>query len=173
LRVAGDPFAVVPSIRAELAALDPDLPVYGIATVNQTVAEKFGDTTAVMTLLSVFAGLAILLAATGVWGVVAHAVTGRRREIGIRLALGAAPGQVVTVTLRQGLGAALAGGVVGVLGAWGASRVLESMLYDVSPTDAATYVGAGVLLVLVSLLAAWFPARRAARIDPVRTLRAE
>lgn len=173
LRVAGDPFAVVPSVRAELAALDPDLPVYGIATIDQVVADQFGDTAAVMTLLSVFAGLAILLAATGVWGVVAHAVTGRRRELGIRLALGAVPRQVVAATLRQGVAAALTGAVMGMIGAWAASRLLASMLYDVSPTDAMTYLAAGLLLVLVSVLAAWFPARRAARVDPVRMLRAE
>lgn len=173
LRVTGDPFALIPSVRAELAAMDPDLPIYGVATIDALGADQVGDTTAVMALLAVFAGLAVLLAATGVWGVVAHAVTSRTRELGIRLALGAGPRQVVAVTLRQGAASALAGGAIGMLAAWGLSRVLESQLYEVSPTDASTFGLAGLLLLAITLLAAWFPARRAARLDPAETLRAE
>jgi len=173
VRTAGEPFDLLPLLRAELAALAPDVPITGARTVESIGAAQLGDTTVVARLLAVFAALAVLLSATGVWGTVAQAVGRRRREMGIRMALGAQARQVVGQSLRSGLVWATSGAAVGLIGAYYLSRTLSSLLFEVTPTDAIAYASSAVLLVLVSLVASYVPARRAGQVDPARTLRAE
>jgi len=124
-------------------------------------------------LLTLFGGLALLLAAGGIYGVLAYSVTQRQREIGIRMALGAQPHTVVSLMIGQGLRLALVGAVIGIAAALALTRVVRSLLYAVTPTDPLTFAAVTVLLLLVALLACWLPARRAARVDPVVALRSE
>jgi len=173
IRSAGEPLDLMPLLRAEMATLAPDVPLTGARTVASIGAAQLGDTTVVMRLLAAFAALAVLLSATGVWGTVAQAVGRRRREMGIRMALGAQARQVVRQSLQYGLVWAAGGAAVGLLGAYYLSRYLSSLLFDVTPTDALAYASSAVLLVLVSLIASYVPARRAGQVDPARTLRAE
>jgi putative ABC transport system permease protein len=173
VRTRGEPLAVIPGARAALATLDPDLPIYGVSTDSQWEAGATADTRVLGGLLGAFAALALLLACTGVWGVVAYAVTRRTPELGLRVALGAEPGQVVALVVRGGLVLAVMGVLAGAVGAWGAARVLASLLYDVAPTDPLTFMVAAALLLLVAALAAWVPARKATRVDPMVALRAE
>jgi putative ABC transport system permease protein len=172
-RTAGDPFSALPGIRAVLAALDPDLPIYGITTLRDVEADLVGDRRLVMSLLSGFGALALLLAMTGIWGVVAYDVVRRHREIGIRVSLGAESGQVVRLVLRQGLIAMALGVLAGCVAALFAARLLASQLYEVAPTDPAIFlVTAGVVFV-VTLAAGFIPARRASRVDPMVALRSQ
>jgi len=173
VRSAGEPLDLLPLLRAELAALAPDVPLTNARTVDSIGSAQLGDTTVVMRLLAAFAALAVLLSATGVWGTVAQAVGQRRREMGIRMALGAQARQVVRQSLRYGLVWAAGGAGVGLLGAYYLSRTLSSLLFEVTPTDALAYASSAVLLVLVSLVASYVPARRAGQVDPAKTLRAE
>lgn len=173
LRAEGEPMAALAPARALLAGLDPDVPLYGARTLADLEARATADTRVLGGLLAVFAGLALLLAATGVWAVVAHTVARRTRELGLRVALGALPGDVVALVVRQGAGPAVAGLVLGAALAWLGGRALRGLLYQVSPTDPATLAGAALFLLAVSALAAWLPARRATRVDPMEALRAE
>src|SRR5262249_4517438 len=125
------------------------------------------------TLLAVFAGLALLLSAVGIYGVMAYSVTQRTHEIGVRLTLGAQPGQVLTLILRQGLGLALSGVLLGLAGAWGLTRLLRSLLFEIPPPDPFSFALIPLLLLSVALLACWIPARRAAKVDPLVVLRHE
>jgi ABC-type antimicrobial peptide transport system permease subunit len=124
-----------------------------------------------MQLLSFFAGLALLLAAIGLYGLLAYTVVQRMREIGVRVALGAQPRQVLGATMREGLRLVLAGLIAGAAGAWALTRVMRKLLYGVEATDPAMFVAAAILLVAVGLLACYVPARRAAKIDPMVALR--
>ncbi|HEV2132038.1 MAG TPA: FtsX-like permease family protein, partial [Longimicrobiaceae bacterium] len=124
-------------------------------------------------LLGIFAAIALALAAIGIYGLISYTVAQRTGEIGVRLALGARPSDVLLLMVRQGMKPALAGIVVGVVGAWAATRVIRSLLYDVSATDPITYVGVVLFLGAVALLAAYLPARRATRVDPMIALRSE
>lgn len=172
-RTRGEPLALIPAARAALASLDPDIPIHGVTTDSQWEARATADTRVLGGLLGAFAALALLLACTGVWAVVAYGVARRTPELGVRVALGAEPGQVVGLVVRGGLGLAAVGVAAGALAAWGASRALRSFLYDVAPSDPLTFVAAAALLLLVAVLAAWFPARKATRVDPMTALRAE
>jgi putative ABC transport system permease protein len=173
VRTAGEPLAIVPLLRAELETMAPDVPLTGARTVASIGARQTGDTRAIMQLLTAFAALAVLLSATGVWGTVAQAVGQRRREMGIRLALGAQAREVVRHSLRFGLVWAIAGAAVGLLGAYYLSRWLTALLFEVTPTDTLAYASSALVLVLVSLIASYLPARRAGQVDPVQTLRAD
>jgi predicted permease len=173
LRTEGEPMALVGPARATLAELDPDLPVFGVRTLDDLEAVATADTRVLGGLLAVFAGLAMLLAATGVWAVVAHAVARRTRELGLRVALGAKPGEVVGLVVRQGLGVAVAGTLLGAALAWAASRVLQGLLYGVEPTDPVAFAGGAIFLLAVSIVAAWLPARQATRVDPMEALRSD
>jgi predicted permease len=173
VRTDGSPSSLVPAIRNAVRQFDPDLPVFDVRTMVERAgfalsAARFGAV-----LLSTFATLALVLAAVGVYGVVAYSVAQRTREIGIRMALGAAEGTVVSLVLRQGLVLALAGVVAGAGGAMALTRVLDALLYEVSPTDPATFVGISLGLVVVTVTASLIPAIRAARVDPMRALRVE
>src|SRR5262245_39989827 len=122
-------------------------------------------------LLGIFAGVALLLAAIGTYGVLSYLVTERQREIGIRVALGASAGGIVRLVLRQGMAITIAGIVAGVVGALALARVTQSLLFGVSPTDPATYVGVGSVILVVALLACLIPAQRAMRVDPLVAIR--
>jgi predicted permease len=167
------PDALVPAIRTEVQAKDADLPL----TEIKTMKERFGDATwrtrISAWLLGAFAALALLLAALGVYGVMTQGVQGRAREIGVRLALGAARADILRLVLGRALGIAAAGIVVGIALAVPSMRLLTALLYQVSPGDPLVFAALALLLLGVALLAGYLPARRAARVDPLRTLRTE
>ena len=173
LRTAGDPAIAVAGLREQVHALNRDLPVFDIRTMEERMRESTGKARFSATLLTVFAGIALLLSAVGIYGVMAYVVTQRTREIGIRMALGARPGDVLGLMLRRGAILAIAGVAIGTAGALGATRVLTTLLYEVRPNDAATYLAIAVLLLLVTVVASYVPARRAAAVDPSSALRSE
>lgn len=168
-----DPVRLLPAIRAAVSRVDPGLPVANARTMSSVVEESTGRMTFTTLLLQVAAGCALLLAAVGLYGVVSVLVARRRRELGMRLALGARPGHLEGMVVRSSLGLGVAGVAVGVALALGLTRVLEGLLYGVSPTQPLAFAAAGATLLAVTLLASWIPARRAARVDPVEALRAE
>jgi predicted permease len=171
VRTAGDPLAVAGAARRAVAEVASDAPVYEV----RTLASRFGDALAFArlsaVLLACFAAAALGLATIGVYGVISFAAAERTREMGVRVALGATRGDVARLVLRQGLGIALAGGALGLAGAYAATRVLRSLLYDVTPSDPVTFAGVVALLLGVVLLASWTPARRASRVPPAEVLR--
>jgi putative ABC transport system permease protein len=167
------PSDLLPSIRAAVREIDPMLPLQTVTTVNELYAEINARRRFAMQLMAGFAGLALLLGAIGVYAVVAYSVAQRRQEIGIRIALGALPTSVALQMVGGGVGLAVIGAAVGALAAAGATRFLESLLFGVEPTDAATFAAMGALLLVMTALASWIPARRAMRVDPVQALRTE
>jgi len=138
--------------------------------MEEVVAQSIGTRRVSMLLVSVFAGAALLLAAVGIYGVMAYSVTQRTQEIGIRMALGAQTGDVLRMVVRQGMTLALVGIGVGLAGAFGFTRMLASLLFGVNASDPLTYVGISFLLGFVALLACYLPARRAAKLDPMKAL---
>ncbi len=172
-RTRGEPLSAILSARAALAAIDPGIPIHDVTTDAQWEATATADTRVLGALLAAFAALALLMACMGVWAVVSYAVTRRTPELGLRIALGAEPGQVVALVVRGGLIPAALGALAGGAAAWGGARALRSFLYDVAPTDPGTFALAAAVLLGVAALAAWLPARRATRVDPMEALRAE
>jgi putative ABC transport system permease protein len=168
-----DPAPLVGLLRADLAALDPEVPMFRVRTMEQLAADAVAQPRLYMVLLAVFAGTAVLLAALGLYGVLAQAVGQRTREIGIRMAVGAARREVVLLVMSQGGRLGLVGIAVGLAGAALVSRALSGLLFGVSPIDAPTYAAVGLALLAITLFASWLPARRASRVDPVRALRAD
>ena len=160
-------------IRHAVTRLDKDLPVYEIQTMEQRLSESVAQPRFRTLLLVVFASLALLMAIVGIYGVISYSVAQRTHEIGLRIALGAQRSDVLAMVIKQGLTLTLIGLVIGAVGALGASRVLETFLYEVRPTDPATYIGISLLLLVVGLLACFIPARRAAKVDPMVALRYE
>jgi len=173
VRTRGEPFDVLPEIRAVMASIDPNLAIYGVTTADALAAAQVNDTRVVMQLLAAFAAMAVMLAAIGIWGVVGYSVVQRRRELGIRLALGARNGQVVGLILRHGVANAAVGVGIGAVAALGLTRYLGALLYEIDPGDPGTFLTGAALLFTVALLAAWLPARRAIQVDPAETLRSE
>jgi predicted permease len=170
---SGNPLGVVPAIRAELRRMDPLLPMVAVRTMERIASASVTEPRFAMLLLGTFAGVALVLAAIGVFGVMHHVVGERTREIGLRMALGAGGPRVVFETVRRALGPVAVGVVVGVAGALALSSSLEAMLYEVTPGDPTTYIAVAGVLALVAVIAAWIPARRASTVDPVVALRAE
>ena len=160
-------------LRQIVASLDPAQPVFDIRTMQERVEETWATPRLLTFLLGVFAALALLLAVIGLYGVMAYNGVRRMREIGVRLALGARRRQIIAMMLNQGMRLLGIGLAIGFLGALGTSRVLRSLLFEVSPTDPLTYAGVALLLAGVAAIACWIPARRASRVDPMITLRAE
>ncbi len=160
-------------LRQIVASLDPAQPVFDIRTMQERVEETWATPRLLTFLLGVFAALALLLAVIGLYGVMAYNGVRRMREIGVRLALGARRQQIVGMMLQQGMRLLAIGLVIGFLGALATSRVLRSLLFEVSATDPLIYVGVALLLGISAAVACWIPARRAARVDPIITLRAE
>jgi putative ABC transport system permease protein len=170
IRTAGDPAAFATTLRREVQALDKDQPVYNVRTMDDVVAHSLGTPRVSMQLFAVFAGAALLLAALGIYGVMAYSVTQRTQEIGIRMALGAQRSDVLALVIRQGMTVTVIGVVVGLAAAFALTRVIGKLLYGVTATDPATFVAIPLLLLFVALLACYLPARRAARLDPTRAL---
>jgi predicted lysophospholipase L1 biosynthesis ABC-type transport system permease subunit len=173
VRTAGDPAALAPAVAREIRAATPGAPPPTVQPMNERVAESLARARMLVTFASLLGGLALCLAAVGLYGVVAYSVAGRTHEIGVRMALGADRGDVVAMVVRGGARLALIGVVVGTVAAVAATRVIRGVLYDVEPTDPATFAAGAALLVAVTLLASWLPARRAARVTPTSALRAE
>jgi putative ABC transport system permease protein len=170
---SGNPLALVPSIKRELQALDPDQAFADISTMENNVAKSLGSRRMMMSLLGAFAGIALLLASVGLYGVMALTVTQRTRELGIRLALGAQRADVFRLVLGQGMLLVVSGLIIGMFGAFGAGRGLQSVLYGVGGSDAPALSFALFALAVVALIACWLPARRATRVDPMVALRTE
>jgi putative ABC transport system permease protein len=173
IRTTGDPATLAEAIRRETQAVIPNLPPPLIRTMDNLLAETVAQPRLQAGLLSLFAGLALLLTAVGLYGVQSFGVAQRRREIGVRMALGARQGSVIALVIAQGMKLVGAGVAIGFLSSLALTRVIQTLLYGVSPTDPVTFGAATLLLVVTALLAAWLPARRAAKVDPIVALRCE
>jgi putative ABC transport system permease protein len=173
VKTAGDPLAILPGVRQAVHALDPTLPLSEVGTIEDRWAEMVSVPRFLALLLSLFACLAVALAAIGIYGVMAYAVTRRTHEIGVRMALGAKPADVVRLLVRQGLVQIAVGVVVGLVAAIALTRSMAGLLFGIAPDDPVTFAAVAALLGAIGLLAAWIPARRATRIDPVSALRAD
>jgi putative ABC transport system permease protein len=171
VRSEGEPMAVLPGVRAALRSLDSNLLMEDVGTMEQRLAESVAPRRFNAFLLGAFGFLALLLASIGLYGITAFLVTERRREFGIRAALGATATQIRGLVVKRGLRLAGLGMILGIPGALAASRLLQHLLYEVEPTDAVSLVVCAVALPTVSLVACWLPARRATRVDPASTLR--
>ncbi len=173
LSTSGDPSQLITPLRAEVSAVNAAVPVFDVKTLDQVLVASFGVRWAVAWLLAAFAGLALILALVGIYGVTSYSVARRTQEIGVRMALGASEAGIVRMLMVQAM-SVVAGGVgVGVAASVLLSRLLGSLLYDIRPTDPATYVGLAVAVALVTLVATLVPARRAARVDVMTALRYE
>jgi len=161
------------SIRDVVSSIDPSQPVFDARPMIDRVQETWGTQRLLSFLFSIFAGLALLLATIGLYGLLAYTTLKRVREIGIRLALGARPAQIRVLVLSHGLRLLLIGSAIGLLSAFALSRALQSVLFDVKGIDPRIYLGVGLLLFGATLFASWIPARRASRVDPVVALRTE
>jgi ABC-type antimicrobial peptide transport system permease subunit len=166
-----NPAAMLEAARTELQALDPELPLIQPGTMDEWLAEQLAQPRFYLTLLGIFAFLAVLLAAVGIYGVVAYVVSQRRREIGVRMALGARVRQVVQLVLWQGLRPALFGIVIGVTGAYWSTALMRGLLFEVAPQDPITFALVPLMLIAVVVVACAAPAHRATRIAPASALR--
>jgi putative ABC transport system permease protein len=173
VRTSMDPSALSSSVQRVAQGLDPDQPMYKVRTMNQLMTESIARRRLATTLLGVFAGCALLLAAIGLYGVMAYAVTQRTHEIGIRVALGASRGQVIRMVLGQSLGITGAGIGIGFIGAIAVARAVSNMLFGVRPGDPVTFALVAAGLALVALAASYIPAWRASVVDPAISLRNE
>jgi len=171
VRVAGDPMAFAPTLRRDVAALDRELPIAKIEPMTAVIGASIAERRFTMWLLTAFAAAAVALATIGIYGVLAYLVGQRTQEIGVRLAIGATPGNVVALFVREGAALALVGVVSGVAGALLVTRALSTLLFGVTTTDPATFAAVAGALAMVALLASYVPARRAARVDPMTALR--
>ena len=173
LRTAGDPRSLAAAARGVVAALDKDLPVANLRTMDELMTASVAPPRFRTILVSMFAVVGLLLAAIGIYGVMAYAVTERTHELGVRMALGADRGDVLRMVLGEAMRLAAAGVVLGLAGAFAATRLIQSLLFGVTPTDTATFAGIAALLVATALVASYLPARRATRVDPMVALRYE
>jgi len=166
IRAAGDPATFATTLRREVQAIDKDQPIYSVRTMDDVVMNSLGTRRVSMQLFAVFAGAALLLAALGIYGVMAYSVTQRTQEIGIRMALGAQKSDVLGLVIRQGMTLTVIGVVVGLAGAFALTRLIANLLFGVAATDPLTFVAIPFLLLFVALIACYLPARRASRLDP-------
>jgi putative ABC transport system permease protein len=173
IRTAVPPESVTDEVRAAVASMDPALPLYDVLTMEQVIDESLASRRLSLWLLAIFAGIALVLSTVGLYGVISYLVAQRTREIGVRIALGAQTRDVIGLVMRQGLGLTSAGIVLGLLGAFAFTRVLESLLFGVSARDPLTFAALAGVLATTALLATWFPARRASQVDPILAIRTE
>jgi len=173
IKTAGDPLQLASALRHEVAQLDPNLPLSGVDTMDHALSLSLAQQRFSIQLMIVFAALAAGLAALGIYGVLAYLVDQRRRELGIRVALGASPAQVLALVMGQGSVPVALGLIAGIAGAFALTRVLSSLLYEISATDPSVFAAITFTLIAVSLMAMALPARRASRVDPLEALRHE
>ncbi len=173
VRTSAAPSSLAPAVREAVWSLDPNLPITGIETMEQVLRDATSRAGFTMLMLGIAAGVALLLGAVGLYGVISYGVTQRRQELGVRMALGAPAGRVRSMVVRQGAIVAGVGLAVGFVAALGLTRLMEALLFEVSPTDPPTFSLVVALLFVVSIVASWIPARRAAAVDPAIALRAE
>jgi putative ABC transport system permease protein len=173
VRTGVDPAATIAQLRGLVKSLDANVPVFDIRTLAQQKQGSLALQRMAATLLSGFGVLALLLAALGIYGVLAYSVSRRTREIGVRMALGAQLSDVLKMVMRQGLGMVVLGLVLGLAGAVGVTRLLRSFLFEIEPLDPFTFGSVILLLAVAALVASWLPARRAAKVDPMVALRTE
>jgi predicted permease len=170
---ATDPDSYVPSIRKEVQNMDPELPIWETRSLDEIVGMSVAQRRFTMLLISIFAGVALILGAVGIYGVISYTASMRTREIGLRMAIGAQEGDVLRLFLREGMLLTITGIVIGTVGSMALSRVLSSMLFEISPTDPITIGIVAFVLTMIALLACYFPAHRASKIDPVQALHYE
>jgi len=173
IRTTTDPFGVAQPVRNQVRQMDPNLPVANVRPMTDVVSTALATPRLTGFLLGAFAAIALALAAVGIYGVLAYLVSRRTHEIGIRLAIGANRGQVLAMIVGQGLTLAIAGIALGVLAAFGLTRLMQNLLYQVTPSDPVTYVVVPVVLLAVAFVASYLPALRAARVSPTMALRVE
>jgi ABC-type antimicrobial peptide transport system permease subunit len=173
VRTAGDPVTMIPAVREAMRSVDPEQGVMETSTMEQQIKNSVARPRLQTILLGAFGVLALVLACIGIYGVLAYAVSQRMREMGVRLALGAAPGRILREILSGGLRLAVVGLFIGLGAALALTRYLETLLYSVRPTDPGVFAAAIATLLLVAVAACYFPARRAARVDPMIVLRDE
>lgn len=173
VRTSGDALAVVPSVKRAVWSVNPTLPIQRVATMDSFIAASAGQRRLALAAIETFAVAALVLAAVGLYGVISGSVTERIREIGIRTALGATPNEILRQVVGRGIALTLLGATIGLAGSAAATKLVASMLFNVSRTDPVTYVGVVAVLIGVAVAAAWLPARRAAGVDPTIALRAE
>ena len=173
VRTPGEPAAMTAALREEVRALDPDLPLFGIRTMDENLAQARWPFRVFGTMFAIFAVIALVLSAVGLYAITAYSVTQRTHEIGVRMALGARPSAVWWLIIRRSFMQLAVGLTIGMAGAFGVGRLLRTLLVQTSPNDPLTLVSIALLFVLVSVAACFWPARRATRLDPVSALRHE
>ncbi len=170
IRTMGDPAAMIPTLRREVLAIDKDQPIYNVQTMDEVIAKSAASQRISMALFSAFAAIALLLAALGIYSVIAYSVTLRTQEIGVRMALGAQAGDVLRLIIGQGMAFTCAGVFAGLAGALALTRAISGLLFNVRANDPLTFVAISALIMAVALLASYIPARRAAHLDPMKAL---
>jgi len=173
MRTTVEPMSLAEQVRQAVWRVDPDQPMWKIRTVEFLVNRSVADRKFLMALMGIFAAIALVLTMVGLYGVISYLVTQRTQEIGIRMALGAQMNQILRMVLRQGMLFVLLGVALGLAASWLSTRLMAKLLYQVSATDSVTFAGIAVLLITVALLACYFPARRATKVDPLVALRNE
>jgi ABC-type antimicrobial peptide transport system permease subunit len=173
IRTDGAPASLATALRAAVDRVDASAPLTTVQTMEDLIAGSLAQVSFTITLLAIAAAVALVLGIVGLYGVISYIVTQRTAEIGVRLALGAEPGRVRVMVLRQGLTVAVAGVIVGLVAAWASTRLLASLLFEVSARDPITFAAVAFALTAVSAVATYLPARRAAGIDPLQALREE
>jgi putative ABC transport system permease protein len=173
IRTSGDPMSIAGSVRQIVLEVDPDQPISNIATMSEVLGDEAAQRRMGMIMLAAFAGLALLLASLGIYGVLAYFVTQHTNEIGVRIALGASRRNILALVLKKGMGLTLLGVVIGLAASLALTRLMSSLLFGVKASDPLTFVVVPLLLGMVALLACWIPARRATKVDPMIALRYE
>ncbi|MBO0722611.1 MAG: FtsX-like permease family protein, partial [Blastocatellia bacterium] len=173
IRTNDDPLKLVNSVRIQVQTVDRDQPISNINTMDVLFERTFAQRRFNFILLGLFAGLALLLSAVGIYGVMSYLVAQRTHEIGVRMALGAQARDVIELVLRQGMALTLIGVVIGLIAAFGLTRLIKNLLYNVSATDPLTFTAIALMLTVVALMACYLPARRATKVDPIEALRQE
>jgi ABC-type antimicrobial peptide transport system permease subunit len=172
-RTSIDPLSLVNDVRAQIQAIDREQPIYNVKTMTEAMAASTAGRRLNLVLLGSFALLALTLAAVGIYGVMSHQVTMRTGEIGLRMALGARPGDVLSLVIAKGMRLTMIGVAAGLATSFALTRVMESLVFEVSPTDPITFAAIALVLTGVALVACWIPARRATKVDPMIALRTD
>jgi putative ABC transport system permease protein len=173
VKTNSNPMALVPAIKREVQQIDPDQPLGPVATLESLLDESLAPRRVNAVLLGTFSAVGLLLGVIGLYGVMSYTVSQRTQEIGVRIALGAQEGDVLKLILGEGMLLALAGTALGIVGAFGLTRLMSSMLFGISAADPLTYSSISLLIIVVALLACYLPARRAAKLSPMLALRYE